>query len=186
MSNVLDDQGLHFSLIQPSDLLLVDHDGKVLDESGPMRLLNGAAFAIHSAIHAARPDVLCAAHSHSIHGRAFASLGRELEMFTQDDCAFYGDHVVYKQFNGVVLAKEEGKNIAETLGLKKVRNCEATTIRCPFSSESVSQAIILQVRLRNGLRFDAMRDDYRLPFLESRSLGSNQLNRGYSLLLYET
>ncbi|KAL5476375.1 hypothetical protein ACEPAI_3475 [Sanghuangporus weigelae] len=111
--------GLHFSLIQPDDLLLVSHTGEILDESGPSRLLNTAAFAIHSAIHTARSDVLCAAHSHSVYGRAFSTLGKELDMITQDSCAFYKDHAVYKQFNGVVLAEEEGKNIAETLGNKK-------------------------------------------------------------------
>lgn len=81
---------MHFSLIQASDLLLVDHNGQVLaEESGPHQLLNKAAFAIHSAIHTNRPDVLCAAHSHSIYGRAFATLGIELDMITQDSCAFY-------------------------------------------------------------------------------------------------
>lgn len=76
---------------------------------------------IHSAIHTARPDVLCAAHTHSIHGRAFSTLGRELDMLTQDACAFYKDHAVYRQFNGVVLAEEEGVHIAQALGIKKVR-----------------------------------------------------------------
>lgn len=111
--------GLHFSLIQPSDLLLVDHKGDILDESGPCRLLNTAAFMIHSAIHTARPDVLCAAHSHSIYGRAFSTLGKELDITTQDSTAFYQDHAVYKQFNGAVLAEDEGQRIAETLGDKK-------------------------------------------------------------------
>lgn len=82
-------KGLHFSLIQPSDLILVDHDGKILEESGSVRRLNLAAFMIHSAIHAARPDVICAAHSHSLYGRAFSTLGRELDMITQDSCQFY-------------------------------------------------------------------------------------------------
>ena len=107
-------------MIQPNDLLLVNHSGTILDDSGPSRLLNTAAFAIHSAIHAARPDVLCAAHSHSIYGRAFSTLGKELDMITQDACAFYNDHAVYRQFNGVVLAEEEGQRIAECLGPKKV------------------------------------------------------------------
>ena len=110
--------GVAFSLIKKSDLILVDGTGKVID-GGPCRLLNTAAYMIHSAIHKARPDVLCAAHSHSIHGRAFCTLGRELDITTQDSCAFYNDHVVYQQFNGVVLAEEEGHNIAQTLGNKK-------------------------------------------------------------------
>lgn len=77
-----------FSHINASDLIQVDHHGKVID-GGPNRMLNAAAFMIHSAIHAARPDVLCAAHSHSIYGRAFCSLGRPLDIITQDACAFY-------------------------------------------------------------------------------------------------
>jgi ribulose-5-phosphate 4-epimerase/fuculose-1-phosphate aldolase len=111
--------GLHFSLIQAPDLILVDHNGNVLDESGPNRLLNKAAFMIHSAIHNARPDVLCAAHSHSTYGRAFSALGKELDMLTQDSCAFYNDHAVYKQFKGVVLDTEEGDHIVQALGSKK-------------------------------------------------------------------
>jgi ribulose-5-phosphate 4-epimerase/fuculose-1-phosphate aldolase len=110
--------GVAFSMIKKSDLILVDHTGTVID-GGPCRLLNTAAYMIHSAIHSARPDVLCAAHSHSIHGRAFCTLGRELDITTQDSCAFYNDHIIYEQFNGVVLAEEEGHNIARTLGNKK-------------------------------------------------------------------
>lgn len=80
--------GTAFSLMKASDLIQVDHSGKVID-GGPNRMLNAAAFMIHSAIHTARPDVLCAAHSHSLHGRAFCSLGRPLDITTQDSCAFY-------------------------------------------------------------------------------------------------
>lgn len=80
--------GTAFKLMKASDLIQVDHDGKVI-AGGPNRMLNAAAFMIHSAIHAARPDVHCAAHSHSLHGRAFCSLGRPLDIISQDACAFH-------------------------------------------------------------------------------------------------
>lgn len=80
--------GVAFSLIKSSDLIRVSHEGEVI-EGGPCRLLNAAAFMIHSAIHAARPDVMCAAHSHSLHGRAFCTLGRPLDIISQDACAFH-------------------------------------------------------------------------------------------------
>jgi ribulose-5-phosphate 4-epimerase/fuculose-1-phosphate aldolase len=80
--------GTAFKLMKASDLIQVDHAGKVID-GGPNRMLNAAAFMIHSAIHAARPDVNCAAHSHSLHGRAFCSLGRPLDIISQDACAFH-------------------------------------------------------------------------------------------------
>lgn len=110
--------GLAFSMIKKSDLILVDHDGKVID-GGPNRLLNQAAYMIHAAVHKARPDVNCAAHSHSIYGRAFCSLGRPIDIITQDSCAFYNDLGVYNSFKGVVLAQEEGENIARAIGNKK-------------------------------------------------------------------
>lgn len=111
--------GRHFSSIRATDLLHVDHAGKILPDSGPERILNKAAFMIHSAIHLKRQDVNCAAHSHAIHGRAFATLGIELDMLTQDACAFYDDHVVYHNFRGVVLDEEEGLAIAEALQHRK-------------------------------------------------------------------
>ncbi|CCX29590.1 class II aldolase/adducin N-terminal [Pyronema domesticum] len=111
--------GIHFALITASCLLHVDHEGRILPDSGPHRILNTAAFAIHSAIHHARPDVNCAAHTHAIHGRAFSTLHKELDIISQDSCAFYNDHAVYKEFNGVVLQEEEGFKIAETLGNRK-------------------------------------------------------------------
>ncbi|KAH0831513.1 hypothetical protein AYO21_06357 [Fonsecaea monophora] len=110
--------GVPFSLIKASDLLLVDEDGKVVD-GGPVRILNQAAFTIHSAIHKARPDVNCAAHCHSMYGRTFAALGKKLDMITQDSCMFYNDVGLYESFKGVVLAKEEGQRIVKAIGNKK-------------------------------------------------------------------
>jgi len=107
--------GTAFSLITKSDLILVDEGGNVID-GGENRLLNTAAFMIHGAIHRARPDVMAAAHSHSIYGRSFCTLGRKLNSLTQDSCAFHNDHALYESFNGVVLADEEGDNIAKCLG----------------------------------------------------------------------
>ena len=87
--------GVAFSMINASDLIRVSESGEVL-EHGEHRLLNAAAFMIHSAIHQARPDVMAACHSHSIHGRAFCTLGRKLDTITQDSCAFHDDHVLYE------------------------------------------------------------------------------------------
>ena len=105
-----------FSLIKASDLILVNHDGEVVEGD---YAVNAAAFAIHSQVHAARPDVHAAAHAHSINGKAFSSLGRLLDPLTQDVCAFYGDHAVFDDYTGVVLDTEEGKRIAHALGDNK-------------------------------------------------------------------
>ena len=108
--------GMHFGHIRASDLILVNAQGEVIEGK---HTVNIAAFAIHSSIHHARPDVVAAAHSHSIHGKAWASLGRLLDPITQDACAFFEDHVVFEDFTGVVHETSEGKRIAKALGNHK-------------------------------------------------------------------
>ena len=108
--------GMYFGHIRASDLILVNHQGEVVEGDRPV---NGAAFAIHSRIHAARPDAVAAAHSHSMHGKAFATLGRLLDPLTQDSCAFYEDHALFDDYTGVVLELSEGRRIAAALGEKK-------------------------------------------------------------------
>ena len=70
-------------------------------------------------MHAARPDVVAAAHSHSVYGKAWSTLGRLLDPLTQDACAFYEDHALFDDYTGVVLDLEEGKRIAHALGENK-------------------------------------------------------------------
>jgi ribulose-5-phosphate 4-epimerase/fuculose-1-phosphate aldolase len=105
--------GVAFAQMKVSDLLLVSHDGRIVVGDRPV---NKAAFAIHSQVHAARPDVVAAAHSHALYGKAWSTLGRLLDPITQDSCIFYGAHSVYEDFNGVVLDEEEGRNVAAALG----------------------------------------------------------------------
>jgi ribulose-5-phosphate 4-epimerase/fuculose-1-phosphate aldolase len=108
--------GMNFSHIRVSDLLLVNDTGEVVEGGG---VVNGAAFAIHSQVHAARPDVIAAAHSHSIYGKSWSALGRLLDPLTQDACAFFEDHSLFDDYTGVVIDTEEGKRIAHALGDKK-------------------------------------------------------------------
>ena len=108
--------GMHFSQIRVSDLILVNHHGEVVE--GEYHV-NRAAFAIHSQIHEARPDVVAAAHAHSIYGKSWSSLGRVLDPITQDACAFYKDHAVFDDYTGVVYDSGEGKRIGQTLGSHK-------------------------------------------------------------------
>lgn len=108
--------GMHFGLIRASDLILVNSLGQVVEGNKPV---NQAAFAIHSQVHAARPDVVAAAHAHSVYGKSWSSLGRLLDPLTQDACAFYEDHSLFNDYTGVVLELSEGKRIAQALGENK-------------------------------------------------------------------
>ncbi len=108
--------GMYFGHIRVSDLVLVNDKGEVVEGN---KQVNAAAFAIHSKIHTARPDVVAAAHAHSLYGKSWSSLGRLLDPLTQDSCAFYQDHNLFNDYTGVVLEPEEGKRLANALGPKK-------------------------------------------------------------------
>ena len=108
--------GVHFSKMRASDLHLIDHSGKVLLGNKP---INDAAFAIHASIHKARPDLLAAAHAHSMYGRSFSVLGREIDPISQDSCAFYEQVAIYDEFGGVAMQDSEGERIAKALGDKR-------------------------------------------------------------------
>jgi ribulose-5-phosphate 4-epimerase/fuculose-1-phosphate aldolase len=97
--------GMSFRHARVSDLLLVGPTGEVVEGDRPV---NRAAFVIHAAVHEARPDVVSAAHAHSVYGKAWSALGRPLDPITQDACAFYEDHVVVTEGGGRVVFDEEG------------------------------------------------------------------------------
>jgi ribulose-5-phosphate 4-epimerase/fuculose-1-phosphate aldolase len=108
--------GMHFSMVRASDLVRVDHDGQVVEGD---RAVNGAAVAIHCAVHAARPDVVAAAHAHGPYGKALSSLDMTIEPLTQDACAFYEHIGTYAEYRGLVLDREEGARIGRALGSNK-------------------------------------------------------------------
>ena len=140
---------IHFSRICVSDLMLVDETGKIVQPPKRAKpLLNQAAFAIHSELHKARPDVVAAAHSHSIYGKAWSATGRLLEPLSQDSAAFYEDHVVFADFSGVVLDNSEGQKIADALGNKKaviLQNHGILTV-----GQSVESAVWRYLALENA------------------------------------
>lgn len=109
--------GVSFRHIRVSDLILVNHQGEVVFGRHPV---NRAAFVLHAAIHQARPDVVSAAHAHSVYGKAWSSLGRVLDPITQDACAFYEDHTVIAEEGGaVVFEVDAGHRIAAQFGPHK-------------------------------------------------------------------
>ena len=107
---------MHFGLIKASDLVLVNEHGDVVEGDAEV---NRAAFAIHSQVHAARPDAIAAAHAHSMYGKTWSTLGRLLDPISQDACAFYEDHGLFDDYTGVVLDPEEGARLAKSLGENK-------------------------------------------------------------------
>jgi len=125
--------GMSFRHVRASDLLLVDHTGRIHHGTRPV---NRAGFVIHSAIHEARPDVVAACHAHAVHGKAWSSLGRVLDPITQDACALYENHVVVTDGAGAVVVDEEAARLlAKGLGDSAPRSTR-TTASSPSGTRS--------------------------------------------------
>lgn len=108
---------MDFGRVRVSDLLLVDHDGNVVQGKWAV---NRAGFVIHSAIHQRHPHVLASCHMHTVNGMAWAALGRKLDPITQTACGFHNDHVVITEEAGaVVVERDAGCAVAEALGNNK-------------------------------------------------------------------
>lgn len=110
---------VHFSNVRLSNLILVDHKGKVVEGR---YAVNRAGFVLHAAVHEAHPEILAMCHAHTLYGTAFASLGRPLEPITQDAAAFYEDHTVIRSEAGQVAVEERaGHSVADYFkGVKAV------------------------------------------------------------------
>jgi ribulose-5-phosphate 4-epimerase/fuculose-1-phosphate aldolase len=108
--------GLPFSQVTADKFALVSAEGELVDG---WPVVNYAAFCIHAAIHKARPDVHCAAHTHSPAGSAFSSLNCLLEPLDQVCCSFYEDHAVCSEYDGVVIDPSQANGIVAALGNKR-------------------------------------------------------------------
>lgn len=64
--------GLRFAEVRPDNLVKVDVRGRVID--GSAAPVNPSGFAIHGAVHAARPDAVCVMHLHTRWGQTLAAL----------------------------------------------------------------------------------------------------------------
>jgi ribulose-5-phosphate 4-epimerase/fuculose-1-phosphate aldolase len=158
---------VHFGHISVSDLICVNGEGEVVEGERPV---NRAAFAIHSQVHAARPDVVAAAHSHSIYGKSWSTLGRTLDPITQDACAFYDDHSLFDDYTGVVVDIEEGKRIGGALGDNKaviLRNHGLLSV-----GETVDEAVWWFITMERSCQAQLLAEAAGTPVLIDKDMAS--------------
>jgi adducin len=106
--------GLAYDEIRASNLVKIDLAGnKVGDSPFP---INHAGYVIHSAIHAARPDLQCVAHTHSPNAVALAAVDTDFVPLSQEGCQFH-ERVGYHPFEGIALDGEEKQRLVADLGI---------------------------------------------------------------------
>lgn len=107
-------KGMHWSEITASKLLLVNHQGALVEGDGEVE---SSAFHIHSHIHRRLASARCVLHAHPTYATALSCLeGGRLENCHQDALRFYGRVMYDSDFNGSAFDDAEGCRIAAALG----------------------------------------------------------------------
>jgi ribulose-5-phosphate 4-epimerase/fuculose-1-phosphate aldolase len=107
---LLNPQGLHWSELTISDLLIVDPEGNLLEgkhEAEP------TAFFIHSQIHLAKPAARCVMHTHMPYATALCcSQPGRLAWCSQNALRYYGRIGYDDDYNGLAVDADEGQRMA--------------------------------------------------------------------------
>ncbi len=140
--------GLRYDEITASNLIKVDLQGNVIGGDGTERT-NLAGYVIHSAIHGARHDVVCALHTHGPSIVAVSCLEQGLMMLNQDSMQFAGQ-VAYHDFEGIAINQAERDRLVADFGDKStlmLRNHGALTV-----GRSVGEAFVMMWLLEHACK----------------------------------
>ena len=105
--------GLRFDEVRPDNLVKVDVSGRVIDGSGAP--VNPSGFAIHGAVHAARPDAVCVMHLHTRWGQTLAATPEGLLPCSQPALRLWrrlGRHA----YDGLAFEPAERERLVAALG----------------------------------------------------------------------
>jgi len=106
--------GLEYNEITASSLVKVNMQGELVEEGSTNFGVNKAGFMLHSAIHAARPDIKCIIHLHTPNIVAISTMKCGLMPLCQEACLI-GD-VSYHSYKGLVVTDDERDTLAKDLG----------------------------------------------------------------------
>ena len=109
--------GLLFHEVTASNLIKIDLDGNVMQETEYP--VNRAGYVIHSAVHRARKDIHCVVHNHTLAGVAVSARKEGLLPISQTSLQFY-NRVSYHGYEGPSLDTDECERLISDMGDSKV------------------------------------------------------------------
>lgn len=166
--------GTMFEEITASALVRIDLDGKVISPQGAH--VNEAGFTIHSAIHAARPDINCVIHTHTRAGMALSALECGLLPLSQK-AMIYHNRLAYHDYQGVAFDLAERDSLIRDLGAHKamvLRNHGLLTCGRDCA-EAFSLMYQLELACRVQMDVMAAKGGYRVPDEDVAEKAARQL-----------
>jgi ribulose-5-phosphate 4-epimerase/fuculose-1-phosphate aldolase len=106
--------GLMFDEITASNLVKIDLEGNILDDSTGMGV-NHAGFVIHGCVHEARPEINCVLHTHTRAGVAVSAHKCGLLPLSQHAMRVQ-ESITYHDYEGIALDFDERTRMANDLG----------------------------------------------------------------------
>ena len=111
-------QGLHWSEITPSDLVMADGEGNIVEGKYPVET---TAFYIHARIHSGNKRAAVVLHTHMPYTTALTSIqGGRIEMCTQNAFRYWNRIAYDDNYAGVALSNDEGDRMCRAMGDKDI------------------------------------------------------------------
>lgn len=111
---LINPQGMHWSEVKASDLVMIDPDGNVLEGN---HTVEATAYYIHARIHVNKPLAACVLHTHMPFATSITSIqnGRLEYGCTQNGLRFLGRTAYDDDYNGLALDHTEGDRMCAKL-----------------------------------------------------------------------
>ena len=145
--------GLLYKQMTASCMIRIDLDGNELFNPNDGYEHNQSGYVIHSAIHAARPDVACVIHAHTLSGMAVSAM--QCGLLPQVQMSMRWAHgVSYHDYESIVdvderaqLVRELGNNDVMILRNHGLLTCGRTIAECFYNMFWLKRSCDLQVML---------------------------------------
>jgi len=106
--------GHMFDEVTASSLVKIDIDGNVVDPGNTGLGILRTGYIIHSAIHKARPDLHCIAHTHSLAGSAVSAM--KFGLLPIHQASQVVTDLSYHDYEGIAVEESERERIVRDLG----------------------------------------------------------------------
>src|SRR5262245_48817369 len=100
--------GFAFEEVTASNLVKINERAEIIGDSP--HSVNVTGFALHAALHAARPDAVCVLHLHETSAIAVSAQEAGLLPLSQHALRFEGD-LAYHHYEGLALSPREGESL---------------------------------------------------------------------------
>jgi ribulose-5-phosphate 4-epimerase/fuculose-1-phosphate aldolase len=143
--------GMLYEEMTASSMIRVDLEGNVLFNATDYGV-NQAGYVIHSAVHAARHDVDCIIHTHTLAGMAVSAMKGGVLPIAQSSMRF--TDIAYHDYEGVALRLDERERLVQNLGTREamvLRNHGLLTV-----AASIPECFNAHYRLERACQLQVM------------------------------